>query len=219
VSTLARAADDFIARVLLVTESPAEAGYDPSRLRAELLGELASLEQSPPAARLESQEIEHARFALAVWADEQLIESAWSGRETWAHDLLQMQLFHTNRGGDEFYERLSRLRPGQSEARLVFFLCLMFGFDGQLVGDEPARRTLMQQHFDMLRAAGVARDLITTDRLSPEAYALEVHLEPPSSGAVRRILLGWTAVAATTFALYWGVLWLMAQRVPLPPGS
>lgn len=217
-SSLARSVDDFIARVLLVAESPAESGFDPSRLRAQLLEDLAALDRHPAAQRLDAQEIEHARFALAVWADEQLLESSWSGRESWGHEMLQMQLFRTNRGGDEFYERLSRLRPGESEARLIYFLCLVFGFEGQLVGDEAARRALIQQHFDMLRAAGLARDVVTSERLSPEAYSLEVHLEPPSSGAVRRIVFGWTALAATVFGLYWGGLWLMAQRVPLPPG-
>lgn len=218
-STLARAADDFIARVLLVAESPAESGFDASRLRAQLLADLAALDRHPSAQHLDAQELDHARFALAVWADEQLLESSWSGREAWGHEMLQMQLFRTNRGGDEFYERLSRLRPGENQARLVYFLCLVFGFEGQLVGDEASRRALIHQHFDMLRAAGVARDLVTSDRLSPEAYELEVHLEPPSSGAARRILVGWTLLAATFFAIYWGGLWLMAQRVPLPPGN
>jgi len=217
-ATLGRAADDFVARVLLVAESAA-APIEASQLRAKLLGDLAEVEKSAVAERLDAQELDDARFALVVWADEMLLKSGWPGRDAWSRDLLQMQLYRTNRGGDEFYERLARLHPDQSEARLVYFLCLALGFEGQLVGDEGARRALVQQHYDMLRAAGMARDLFTTDRLTPEAYSLEVHLESPSSGGARRILLGWTALATLVFLLAWGVLRLLAQRVPLPPGG
>lgn len=218
-ATLARAADDFVARVLLVVEAGADAPADASQLRARLLGDWAAVEDTPVARRLEAQELDDARFALVVWADEMLLKAAWPGRDAWSHDLLQMQLYRTNRGGDEFYERLARLRPDQGEARLVFFVCLVLGFEGQLVGDEAARRAIVQQHYDMLRAAGLARDLITADRLTPDAYALDVHLEPPSSGGARRILLGWAAVAGAVFVLAWGVLRLLAQGVPLPPGG
>lgn len=218
-ATLARAADDFVARVLLVVEAGPEAPADAAQLRARLLGDWAAVEDTSVARRLEAQELDDARFALVVWADEMLLKAAWPGRDAWSHDLLQMQLYRTNRGGDEFYERLARLRPDQSEARLVFFVCLVLGFEGQLVGDDAARRALVQQHYDMLRAAGLARDLITADRLTPDAYALDVHLEPPSSGGARRILLGWAVVAGAVFVLAWGVLRLLAQGVPLPPGG
>jgi len=218
-STLARVADDFVARVLLVVESGAGQAPDASGLRARLLDDLSALEKHPLAQGIDPQELDDARFALVVWSDEMLLKSSWPGRDVWSHDLLQMQIYRTNRGGDEFYERLARLRPDQSQARLVYFTCLVLGFEGQLVGDEARRRTVIQQHFDMLRAAGMARDLVTTDRLTPGAYALDVHLEPPSSGGARRILLGWAAVAAVVFVLAWGVLRLAAQSVPLPPGG
>ena len=216
---LGRAADDFIARVLLTTEAPPDQVIDPSQLRAKLLGDLGAFEKSPSAQSLEAQELDDARFALVAWADEMLLKADWSGRDAWAQELLQMQLYRTNRGGDEFFERLARLRPDQSGGRLVYFLCLAFGFEGQLVGDDAALRALAAQHLDMLRASGVARDLFTTERLSPEAYELEVHLEAPQSGTARRIVLGWAAVAGLVFLLCWGVLRLMAARVALPPGS
>jgi len=218
-TTLGRAADDFVTRVLLVVESPEPAALDAASLRAKLLGDLSEFEKHPISQQLEAQELDDARFALVVWADELLLKTAWAGHDAWSRDLLQMQLYRTNRGGDEFYERLARLRPDQSEARLVYFYCLVMGFEGQLVGDEASRRALVQQHYDMLRAAGMARDLITAERLTPDVYALDVHLSPPQSGGARRILLGWAAAALIVFALAWGVLRLLAQRVSLPPGG
>ena len=218
-ASLGRVAGDFFARVLLVHEAPGAAPPDASPLRAQLLDELAALDAHPFVQRLDAQQRDDARFALAVWADELLLKTPWPGRDAWAHDLLQMRLYRTNRGGDEFFDRLARLRPDHGEARGVYFLCLVFGFEGQLVGDEPARRALLQQHFDMLRASGLARDLVTAERLTPEAYALEIELEPPPSGGARRILFGWAAAAALVFVLAWGALRLLAERVALPPGS
>ena len=78
---------------------------------------------------------------------------------------------------------------------------------------------LIQQNFDMLRAAGYATDLITQGQLSTEAYNLEVHLEPPSSGTVLRVVLRWGGGALLLFALFWSILTFMASRVALPPGA
>jgi type VI secretion system protein ImpK len=216
---LGRAAGDFIARVLLVSEADEGQHFDAATLRAQLIGLIDQFNGHPLAQRLDPQELDDARFALVAWADEILLQSNWSGREQWASDLLQQGLFRTNRGGDEFYKRLSRLRPDQNAARLVFFLCFAFGFRGQLVDDEPQRMALIQQNFDMLHAAGRANDIVTAGQLSTQAYDLEVHLEPPSSGTIGRVLMRWAGGAAVLFGLLYGILFLMATRVSLPPGS
>jgi len=216
---LGRVASDFFATVLLVTESNSRQSVDPADLRGRLVSYLDYLTQHPLARNLESQELEHARFGLVAWADELLLRSDWAGRDQWAKELLQRQLFGTNRGGDEFYERLERLRPDQNAARMIFFLCFVFGFEGQLTGQEAELRAKIQQHYDMLRASGAARDPIHMGRIAPEAYQVEVNLEPPSSGSIGRILLRWIAIAGVIFLLLWGVLEFFAGRIPQPLGS
>jgi len=216
---LGRAASDYIASVLLVAEAPEGQYVDPSNLRAQLVSRLDAIGKHPAAAGLDLQEIEDAKFALVAWTDETLLLSNWAGRESWGHDLLQSSLFRTNRGGDEFYERLARLRPDQSAARLIFFLCFCFGFQGQLLGEEPQRMELIRQNFDMLRAAGHASDIVTQGQLSVEAYHLEVELEPPSSGTVLKVVLRWGGGAILLFGLLYGILAFMAARVALPPGA
>jgi type VI secretion system protein ImpK len=208
-----------MATVLLVAESPAEQSVDPSQLRAQLLDQLSAIGSHPVAVSLEAQEFDDARFALVAWADEIVQASHWPGRDQWGQDLLQQQLFRTNRGGDEFYERLGRLRPDQNAARHIYFLCLVLGFEGQLVGEDAQLRALIQQQYDFLRAAGQAKDLLSMEVLSPEAYQVEVHLEPPSSGTLLRVLLQWGGGALLLLLLLWGVLSLFAVRVPLPPGT
>lgn len=215
--SLGRIAGDFFASVMLVAEAGEAGQTDPATLRGQLVTQLDAVSKHPVATALEPMELEDARFALAAWADELLVRSAWSGADVWAADLLQTRLFRTNRGGDEFYERLGRLRPDQNAARQIYFLCFCFGFEGQLIGQEPERRALMQQHYDMLRAAGKARDLVNAGQLSPEAYQLEVHLEPPSSGSLGRILSRWGLLSAALLLGLWVVLAVFSRRVPLPP--
>jgi type IV/VI secretion system ImpK/VasF family protein len=215
--SLGRVAGDFFASVMLVVEAGEAGQVDPSTLRGQLVTQLDAISKHPVAAALEPMELEDARFALAAWADELLVGSAWPGAGSWSSELLQTRLFRTNRGGDEFYERLGRLRPDQNAARQIYFLCFCFGFEGQLIGQEPERRALMQQHYDMLRAAGKARDLVAAGQLSPEAYQLEVHLEPPASGSLVRILSRWGLLAAGVLGVLWAVLAVLARRVPLPP--
>jgi type VI secretion system protein ImpK len=217
--SLGRVAGDFLATVLLSAERPPDLAVEPAQLRAQLRDQLAALSSHPIAVSLDAQELEDARFALVAFADEALLTSQWPGREQWSHELLQQQYFRTNRGGDEFYDRLARLRPDQSAARHVYFLCLVLGFEGQLVGDEARRRALIQQQYDLLRAAGLAKDALDGEALSPEAYAVEVHLEPPSSGTLLRILVQWGGGAAALLIVLWGILILLSGRVPLPPGA
>jgi len=216
---LGRVASDFFASVLLITESTNEQSVDPADLRAQLLSHLDHVIQHPLAQHLDAAELENIRFALVAWADEMLLKSTWPGRDPWAKDLLQSQLFRTNRGGDEFYERLERLRPDQNAARMVFFLCLVFGFEGQLTEQDAELGAKIQQHYNMLRAAGAASDSVHIGRLAPEAYQLKVTLEAPASGSIGRIFLCWAGIAGATFLVLWSVLAFMAGRIPQPPGA
>ncbi len=216
--TLGRLAGDFIASVLLTAEAPDAQQPDVGTLRGQLVRQLDDIAHHPLAQSLESSELDDARFALVAWADETLLGSNWSGVGQWSRNLLQSEIFRTNRGGDEFYERLGRLRPEQNGARQIFFLCLAFGFQGRLFDDESRRRATVQEHYEILRAAGVVRDLAAVGRLSEAAYQWEVHLEPPSSGSARRILLGWAGGTGLFFLALLGILYFLAGRVPVPNG-
>lgn len=218
-TTPARAAGEFFAAVMLAAESSQVQPCDPGALRQQLTAALQSFATHPASRRLEAAELENARFALVAWADETLLRSDWSGREQWAQDLMQMELFRTNRAGNQFYEHLARLRPDQNAVREIHLLCLAFGFEGHLADREPERQTLIREQYEMLRAAGHARDLLATAPLSPAAYNLEIELQPRSGSGLPRILLGWAAGAAGLFVLLWSILSLMAASVPLPPGS
>jgi len=215
-STLGRAAGDLFAYVQLFQQAPPAQRPDAAGLRGQLLALLEDFANHPAAQSASPVEREEARFALVVFADEMVLRSDWEGRGEWLAEPLQLQLFRTNRGGDEFFERLARLRAEHTDAREVFFLCLAFGFEGQYADREPERRALIAQNFEMLRVAGRAADVATTSPLTPAAYEVEIQLPGQRARSIWRPLAAIGALSGGVFALLFLALWLAGGRVPNP---
>lgn len=215
-STLGRAAADLFAFVSLFQEAPSEQHRDAASVRVQLLSLLEGFAGHPAAAGVSPVEREEARFALVAFADEMILRSDWSRHADWLANPLQLELFHTNRGGDEFFERLARLRAEHTDAREVFFLCLAFGFEGQYADRTAERRALLVQQFEMLRVAGRAADVATLAPLSPAAYEVEITLPSRRARSILRPLLAIGLVAGTVFALLYAGLYLAGARVPAP---
>jgi type IV/VI secretion system ImpK/VasF family protein len=217
--SLGRVAGEFIGYVLLFREAPEAQRPSVPALRNHLLGLLDAFSKSPETQQAPPEEVEEARFALVAWADETILVSDWSGREEWLREPLQLQLFRTNRAGDEFYDHLAALRPDQNYAREVYFLCLCLGFQGGYAGRDADRAELTRQHFELLRATHRARDLATTRPVAPPAYRVEIELRGAGGKRLWPVVLGWTAGVAAVFVVLWSTLWFYATRVMLPPGS
>jgi type VI secretion system protein ImpK len=214
--TLGRAAGDLIAYVQLFQQSPPEARPDAATLRSQILGHLDAFTRHPAAQAAPPVDLEEARFALVAWADESILRTEWPGRDQWLGEPLQLQLFRTNRGGDEFFERLARLRAEQTDAREVYFLCLVFGFEGQYADHEPERRALISQQFEMLRVAQRALDVTRLSPVTPPAYEVEIELSAPRGRSVRGPLLLMGFACLGFFGLLFGILYLTAGVVPTP---
>jgi type VI secretion system protein ImpK len=217
--SLGRIAGDLFAYVQLFGEAADAQRPSVPALRNQILSLLDAFAKDPHAQQVPADEVEEARFALAAWADETILRSSWSGREDWMRDLLQLQLFRTNRAGDEFYDHLARLRADQHHAREVYYLCLALGFEGRHAGNDAARAELMRQQFELLRAAGHALDLATVTPLAPPAYELAIHVRGRSGKRLWPVLLTWIGGATAVFALLWVSLRWLAAGVPAPPGS
>ena len=217
--SLGRVAGDFIGYVLLFHEGAEAQRPSLTALRSHLLSQLDGIARHPDTLQLPPEEVEEARFALVAWADETILKSTWSGREEWLREPLQLQLFRTNRAGDEFYDHLAALRPDQNYAREVYFLCLCLGFEGGYAGRDADRAELTRQHFEMLRATGRARDLATTSPLAAPAYRVEIELRGHGGRRLWPVVLAWTAGVGAVFGALYSVLWFFATRVALPPGT
>jgi type VI secretion system protein ImpK len=216
---LARITGEFMAYVLLFHEGPDAQRSSAPALRSHLLGLLDAALKAPEMQPIPADEVEEARFALVAWADEMVLRSSWVSTAEWLRDPLQLQLFRTNRAGDEFYDHLARLRPDQNQARQIYLLCLAFGFEGRFAGMPGERAQLVREQFELLRVSGRAADVATLSSLSPPAYEVAIELHGPGGRRLWPVLVGWTGFAVLVFGASWLALRWMASGVALPPGS
>jgi type VI secretion system protein ImpK len=168
---------------------------------------------------LPPQEIEEACFALVAFADEMVLRTPWLGHDDWAREPLQLQLYRTNKAGDEFFEHLERLRPEMTAARHVYFLCLALGFEGQYAGHDADRRALIARQYEMLRQAGQAVEPGGREPVVPPAYDLEIELPPRRGRRLWPTLVAITVGVAVFYGLLWFLLRNLAGSVPAPPAS
>lgn len=83
------------------------------------------------AAGVSQEEVDDARFAMAVWFDEMVLRSALPVRQQWRNSMLQTQWYNTVIGGEIFFERMDSVPDDQKALRMVFLNCLLMGFHGK----------------------------------------------------------------------------------------
>lgn len=87
---------------------------------------------------------ESAKYAIVALADEVALHADWDGADTWELDLLEQHYFGRAMAGQEFYDRIEKLPPGNDQLAEVYFRCLSLGFKGRY-RNRPEERQEMQQ--------------------------------------------------------------------------
>lgn len=79
----------------------------------------------------QNEEWRLAKYALVAWIDDVLHEAAWSGREWWENNLLEIDYFRSRDAATEFFRRAKQAGSLQTRNALeVFYICVMLGFRG-----------------------------------------------------------------------------------------
>jgi len=107
---------------------------DPARLRQRLITLFNRFEQKARDAGVDKEKTRDAQFALVAFVDESILSSTWSGKDAWLANPLQMELFNVFNAGDEFFERLNRLKQRAREnadVLEVYYHCMELGFNGK----------------------------------------------------------------------------------------
>ena len=78
-----------------------------------------------------SPEWELAKYALASWIDEVLLETPWEGVDWWNNNVLEVALFNTRLCNEMFYRRAQEAAAlARRDALEVYYVCVVLGFRG-----------------------------------------------------------------------------------------
>ncbi len=106
----------------------------PEQMRRLLNSYFKDFERSALTYRKAPEAAEQARYALAAFIDETIVNTENNCRETWIADPLAVTYFNDSLAGENFFKRLEALLPDMQrnlEIIEVYYLCLALGFQGR----------------------------------------------------------------------------------------
>ncbi len=145
-----RLADCWMPAIDALRSGLREPGQSAENLSARLIGLLDEASNRAREQQFAEAEVREALFAVVAWIDESAMSRQWSGADDWRRAPLQRYYFSTSRAGVEFFQRLEGLPEAALQAREVFGLMLLCGFQGRYAtrpGGELAnyRRQLLER--------------------------------------------------------------------------
>lgn len=105
----------------------------PAVLHQRLRGFVDEMLQRAAQAGFSREDANDIAYAVVALADEIILYRSEALRDVWAGQSLQLHYFHENVAGEAFFTRLQSLRrdPRRREVLQVFYLALLFGFQGR----------------------------------------------------------------------------------------
>jgi type VI secretion system protein ImpK len=169
---------------------------DPGVLREEILDRLKSLESSMHSIPQLQNKVETVKHVLVYFADEVILNSGWEHAGQWEENLLELELFNSRLGGEQFFTKLDSEGMNHPELAELFFICLSLGFRGKYrIREEPLKgiRETLYSRFQF-RLPDDER------RLSPGAEMIDPGVNSP----LPRMFGLWTIgiVSIVTLGLY-----------------
>src|SRR5688572_29670317 len=138
----------FLAIAAFRSEST-RARLHPGQFHRTLEDLIAGAETTARATGLDWNLFLTAKYAAVALADDLALHSDWDHAEQWNRYLLELRHFNTSFAGQEFFERLQRLRqqlagvqdPGLREQVVgtleIYYTCLRLGFRGRYRSAPP----------------------------------------------------------------------------------
>ena len=113
-----------------LTRKPGDRQPEVETVKQDLSGLLDQSARRAKTGGFSDSEYDQARFGVCAFVDEAILCSTWDKRDQWQAESLQRRIYRTTNAGQEFYDRLALLEPGQKDVREVYCLCLAMGFVG-----------------------------------------------------------------------------------------
>lgn len=124
----AAAVDPIILYVLHVLERiERNEPVDPADEKIRILGRIKKAEEDLG----NSEEWNHAKYALVAWAEDSLKEAPWHGSEYFVMNSLEFETFGTREYHTQFYTRAKEAAAAQAlDALETYYICVVLGFRG-----------------------------------------------------------------------------------------
>lgn len=211
---LPREADDP-ALAGAAASSGGEPAYD--TFRQQVVSAIRQIVDEAPDHGIERQDAEEASYALALFIDEAVAGSGWSGKSRWSGEPLHITMHGDPEGGIHFYERLERLGDRQKDVRAVYLVCLALGFRGKYIEMEATQQVarigeVKEKALRQINRVPIER----RDMLFPEAYREAAPIEDEVPAAPRWWLIASLSTLGLCLILYL-VLFVAAGRQPRRP--
>ncbi len=188
-------------------------GYQ--QFRNEVLAALQKIETEAPEHGIDKEDAREARYALALFMDEQVADSEWSGKSQWSAEPLNIVLLNDPEGGVNFFNHLEALGERQKALKKVFLVCLALGFRGKYADLEPSQQAARIGEIRQRILRNIQEPLENQEVLFPEGYVPAVPLEGQAPPPPRWWMIASLGTVVTLFLL-WLVLFWTAGFKPDP---
>lgn len=197
---LVDSASDWLSTVLALAQ--AQELPDARALRARAIELKGRFEREAAEQGFAAADTEDAVFAMVAFLDETILNGRGAARDAWIGSPLQLELYGRQLAGEEFFERLERLRHDREsriEALEVYCCCLAFGFAGRFrLAPERLPELLDEVQRDVAAVRGRAASPLAPnagrrhERVAEERPGMPWWL--PALGFVGATLLAWLLV-------------------------
>jgi len=161
-----------------------------------------------------AEEITEASFAIVAFLDEAILTSSDPCRAQWAEQSLQEELFGVATAGQQFFERLEKVRSRHDSPQLadlleVYYLCLLLGYEGRYaVGPKAELVLIMDQVRDRIEQIRGRREVLSPQgQLPPEsapaAPSADLVAQKLRLGAAVSLLVAVLAFLFSSVHLWW----------------
>src|SRR5258706_11285091 len=164
-----------------------------------------NFEERCKALAIDHEDVSTAKYALAAFMDETVLNSQWPYKDRWADNPLQLDYFGTYLAGESFFDKLEEVRAradAQPELLEIYHLCLLLGFKGKygVSGEEKLRNLIESVGAELGRVKpGGGKELSPHWKVpdGPQAIA--------SDRLPRWVVLTCWAIVAVALVLYFGL--------------
>lgn len=177
-SVLSDIFSDIFTLVLYLRET--EDFGDPRSLHDKIDNLFKSAYEKAKKLNILDEDFQNAKYAVSALIDETVLYSKWPQRNEWLRNPLVVEYFNDAFAGEIFFDKIEAIRGDSSKRDLleVFYMCLMFGFEGKfkILGGEEMKNYMQSIYSELNFKADekisphteVQKQTIKTRRLIPK---------------------------------------------------